>query len=343
MRVRLRRLREPRYLIGAIVGVAYLYFSFFARFRAIGASAARRAARTSRAARSRWPRCSRRRPRWAASRCWRSRPARWLMPVDSGLLEFSDAGAAVPVSGAGVAAPAADPPHAAVADRACCSARSSSASCRPSALGFVAAAAVDRRVDPAGHRQDLLHRRHAGARAARRRAARGRGASRGCRSAVLVVALAVVARRDRRANVQQAPPSRSRWTRCCSSAASRRAGARASSCGRSWRWRGRCSPNGRCRISIALGCGAGRHARRRRLGAAERRGVPGGGRPTSPSAAARSRRRRATPSYKVRSAGWTLAPIGRPEMAFAWKAAMQTLRMVDRGSLVRDRRDPVLR
>ena len=34
LRVRLRRLREPRYLIGAIVGAAYLYFSFFARFRA---------------------------------------------------------------------------------------------------------------------------------------------------------------------------------------------------------------------------------------------------------------------------------------------------------------------
>ena len=33
LRVRLRRLREPRYLIGAIVGVAYLYFSFFARLR----------------------------------------------------------------------------------------------------------------------------------------------------------------------------------------------------------------------------------------------------------------------------------------------------------------------
>src|SRR5712692_9817771 len=29
LRVRLRRLREPRYLIGAIVGVAYLYFSVY--------------------------------------------------------------------------------------------------------------------------------------------------------------------------------------------------------------------------------------------------------------------------------------------------------------------------
>src|SRR5437762_6227456 len=31
VRMRLRRLREPRYLIGAVVGAAYLYFSVFAR------------------------------------------------------------------------------------------------------------------------------------------------------------------------------------------------------------------------------------------------------------------------------------------------------------------------
>jgi ABC-2 type transport system permease protein len=41
------------------------------------------------------------------------------------------------------------------------------------------------------------------------------------------------------------------------------------------------------------------------------------------------------PTYKVRSTGWTLAPIGRPETAFAWKAAMQTLRMVDKRGLAR--------
>jgi len=41
------------------------------------------------------------------------------------------------------------------------------------------------------------------------------------------------------------------------------------------------------------------------------------------------------PSYRVRSDGWPLAPLGRPEMAFAWKAAMQTLRMVDRSTLTR--------
>src|SRR5690349_1685878 len=33
LRLRLRRLREPRYLLGAIAGAAYLYFSFFARLR----------------------------------------------------------------------------------------------------------------------------------------------------------------------------------------------------------------------------------------------------------------------------------------------------------------------
>src|SRR5580765_3207961 len=31
VRMRLRRLREPRYLIGAIAGIAYFYFAVFAR------------------------------------------------------------------------------------------------------------------------------------------------------------------------------------------------------------------------------------------------------------------------------------------------------------------------
>ena len=68
VRVRLRRLREPRYLIGAIVGVAYLYFSVFARIRRErverGARQPRRAAAgdARRAARRR---ARRRRPRSA--------------------------------------------------------------------------------------------------------------------------------------------------------------------------------------------------------------------------------------------------------------------------------------
>ena len=47
-RMRLRRLREPRYLIGAIVGVAYLYFSFFGRLRGARSNAERNAARARR-------------------------------------------------------------------------------------------------------------------------------------------------------------------------------------------------------------------------------------------------------------------------------------------------------
>jgi ABC-2 type transport system permease protein len=42
-----------------------------------------------------------------------------------------------------------------------------------------------------------------------------------------------------------------------------------------------------------------------------------------------------TARYKVRSAGWALAALGRPELAFAWKGAMQTLRTVDKRSIFR--------
>src|SRR5262245_39023976 len=40
-------------------------------------------------------------------------------------------------------------------------------------------------------------------------------------------------------------------------------------------------------------------------------------------------------SYRVRGDGWTLLPVGRPEGAFAWKAAMQTVRLVDRRAALR--------
>ena len=41
LRMRLRRLREPRYLAGAVVGAAYLYFSFFGRLRGARSDRAR--------------------------------------------------------------------------------------------------------------------------------------------------------------------------------------------------------------------------------------------------------------------------------------------------------------
>jgi hypothetical protein len=93
--MRLRRLREPRYLIGAIVGVAYLYFSLFSRFRG-GRSTAERNA-VARARRRNAPNLS------PIPEFLQSAPAitgigllaitaiSWLVPFDSGLLDFSEA------------------------------------------------------------------------------------------------------------------------------------------------------------------------------------------------------------------------------------------------------------
>jgi putative ABC exporter len=90
-RMRLRRLREPRYLIGAIVGAAYVYFSFFARMRArrIGDGRRRSGAAATQA---------------ALLATLRGTGAglvgvgllvvsalAWLLPFDSGLLDFSPA------------------------------------------------------------------------------------------------------------------------------------------------------------------------------------------------------------------------------------------------------------
>jgi len=40
-------------------------------------------------------------------------------------------------------------------------------------------------------------------------------------------------------------------------------------------------------------------------------------------------------SFKARTTGLHLDPTGRPELAFAWKAAQQTFRLVDRRSIAR--------
>jgi ABC-2 type transport system permease protein len=90
LRVRLRRLREPRYLIGAIAGAAYLYFSIFARMRGGYQSSARRRQRSAA-------------PPAVLQALYASGPALtgivllvgtvlgWVMPFDSGLLDFSEA------------------------------------------------------------------------------------------------------------------------------------------------------------------------------------------------------------------------------------------------------------
>jgi len=89
MRVRLRRLREPRYLIGAIVGAAYIYFSFFARFR-VGGRRPRRQPRPSDFPESMAPLFALL-PSLGGVVLLAGAAAAWLLPIDSGLLEFSDA------------------------------------------------------------------------------------------------------------------------------------------------------------------------------------------------------------------------------------------------------------
>jgi len=92
-RMRLRRLREPRYLIGAIVGVAYLYFSFFGRLRGARSNAERNAARRDRTAPalSSVPGLVASGPGITGMALLFVAAVSWLAPLDSGLLDFSEA------------------------------------------------------------------------------------------------------------------------------------------------------------------------------------------------------------------------------------------------------------
>ena len=90
IRVRLRRLREPKYLVGAVVAVAYLYFTVFARMLGRHAAGSRRSAPPT------LP------PGVSLDALHASGPAlvglaflilmalAWLIPSDSGLLEFTE-------------------------------------------------------------------------------------------------------------------------------------------------------------------------------------------------------------------------------------------------------------
>jgi hypothetical protein len=91
LRVRLRRLREPRYLVGAIVGVAYLYFSFFARLRATRTGSARRAAGRTAPSILMLSAVRETAPPFMAVGLLAVTAAGWLVPFDSGLLDFSQA------------------------------------------------------------------------------------------------------------------------------------------------------------------------------------------------------------------------------------------------------------
>ncbi len=90
IRVRLRRLREPRYLVGAIVGAAYLYFTIFARgFRFSGSR--RRPGRTSSEMPVVLTTFAATGPAFAGIALMVMMALAWLFPADSGLLEFTEA------------------------------------------------------------------------------------------------------------------------------------------------------------------------------------------------------------------------------------------------------------
>jgi len=93
LRVRLRRLREPRYLAGAVVGAAYIYFSFFARLRGTRSSAARSRARRNRGGPpiDQVPGLVAAAPVFGGIGLLLIAALGWVAPFESGLLEFSEA------------------------------------------------------------------------------------------------------------------------------------------------------------------------------------------------------------------------------------------------------------
>src|SRR5262245_1842490 len=90
LRVRLRRLREPRYLLGGIVGAAYLYFTVFAR-RNGRSSAARRAGRAAAQAPPAMAAMAVAGPALGGMALLALTALCWILPGSSGLLTFSDA------------------------------------------------------------------------------------------------------------------------------------------------------------------------------------------------------------------------------------------------------------
>jgi len=118
LRMRLRRLREPRYLIGAIVGALYLYYSVFARMRSRGAVGRRRGAPVSVPAMAALGAGA---PAAVALALLTLSAISWILPFDSGLPRFLAGRSAVSLSRAGITPQPAAAPHAALADRKSCS------------------------------------------------------------------------------------------------------------------------------------------------------------------------------------------------------------------------------
>jgi hypothetical protein len=328
IRVRLRRLREPRYLIGAIVGAAYIYFRFFARFRAPGRSA-RRGPRTSDFPES-MAALFALLPQLGGVALLAVATAAWLIPVDSGLLEFSD-----PELQFLFPAP--------VSRRQLLIHRM-----LRSQLGILFGALVIGAVSPGTLGVSRLRLSigawllmvtakiyFTGVTLARARLAAGGARTRRVAwlpLGVLVLALAVVAGAIA-GEWQKAPPTGAMDALLLIGRASQSPAAYivllpfvalAQPLFSEWPLAYLVALGWALVVMFAIGTWvllSDEAFQDAVSDVAERR--------------SQEPAKKGEPSYKVRSSGWTLAPIGRPEMAFAWKAAMQTLRMVDRGTFNR--------
>lgn len=330
IRVRLRRLREPRYLIGAIVGAAYIYFSFFYRFRASRSSVARRSARPPRLPPS-MDALVASAPAFGGFLLMAIATGAWLFPMDSGLLEFSEAEMQflfpAPVSRRQLLI------HRMLRSQ----------------IGMLFGAVVIGLVSPSAFGFSRLRISvgawillltgkiyFTGVTLARSRLAAGSARVRRVAwlpVAVMLAALAVVGLAIAR-DVQQAMPAGPRDIVMLLG--------RVSQTGLShivlWPFMALVRPvfsewpqpyltnlalalvvMGAIATWVLLSDEAFQEAV---ADVAERRSQ-------------QPARKKGEAVYKVRSAGWQLAPTGRAEIAFAWKASMQTFRMVDRRALVR--------
>ncbi len=329
LRVRLQRLKQPRYFVGAIAGAAYLYFSFFARFRVSRAGAGRRQGRPSRLPA-------------ALTAVLALAPAlgglalmviallAWLFPVNSGLLEFSDAELQfllpAPVSRRQLLV------HRLLRSQ----------------LGMLFSAVIVGLVSPTAFGFSRLRIAVAawllfvtaklyftGVTLSRARLGAGRTRIRGLAwlpLGVVGVALAIVAGTIGFDWRRTPPGDAMDALLILGGVAHHRLGrlvllpfmALAQPLFAEWPQPYLIGIAGSVVVMlfVAMWVVLSDDAFQDAVSdIAERRGQE----PTNAGAG----------TYKVRSAGWALAPLGRPETAFAWKAALQTLRSVDRRSLVR--------
>ena len=332
LRVRLRRLREPRYLVGAIVGVAYLYVSFFARFRASRASAARRSARSGP---GQLPAAVTTLMASGAAlgglTLMAVAAASWVLPFNSGLLEFSEPEVQFLF-------PAPVPRRSLLVHRML-----------RSQIGMLFSAVIIGVMSGASLTGYARLRLSVASWLLLVTAriyftgvtlARVRLASRDARSrrvawlpiGVMTAALAAVGAAIARAYAL-APPTGVLGALALIGGAPQTGLAAVVL----WPFMAVTRPLFAAwpqPYLVALACSAGvlvamtvwvlksdEAFQDAAAGVLERRG--------------QETAKKGAPTYKVRSTGWKLKPLGRPEMAFAWKAAMQMLRTVDRRSLAR--------